>query len=126
MLSADKLPPGFPLITQSPTTKVVEIGHNAVLVCSATGSPQPRISWVRNMLPVDTDNNPRYTILDSNMPGKIQHTHKLLYVHTPNIYTHSSSTTIHLFTLQFKFHLCFLYNCINVHTLLNYNFYSML
>ncbi|XP_076161482.1 tyrosine-protein phosphatase Lar isoform X5 [Ptiloglossa arizonensis] len=61
---ADKLPIGFPLISQMPLTKVVEMGHNAVLLCTAVGSPPPIISWVRNMMPIDTT-NPRYTVLES-------------------------------------------------------------
>ncbi|XP_029170274.1 tyrosine-protein phosphatase Lar isoform X9 [Nylanderia fulva] len=61
---AENLPMGFPMITQAPTTKVVEMGHNAVLLCAAVGSPTPIISWVRDMLPIDTS-NPRYTVLDS-------------------------------------------------------------
>ncbi|XP_049808964.1 tyrosine-protein phosphatase Lar [Schistocerca nitens] len=69
---ADKLPEGFPQITQSPSTKVVEIGHNAVLLCSATGAPPPRIYWVRDMLPVDTAANPRYSVLNTSMPGALQ------------------------------------------------------
>nr|XP_031837142.1 tyrosine-protein phosphatase Lar isoform X6 [Nomia melanderi] len=60
----DKLPNGFPLISQAPITKVVETGHNAVLLCTAFGSPTPIISWVRDMLPIDTA-NPRYTVLDT-------------------------------------------------------------
>ncbi|XP_011061760.1 PREDICTED: tyrosine-protein phosphatase Lar isoform X8 [Acromyrmex echinatior] len=60
----ENLPMGFPMITQAPTTKVVEMGHNAVLLCTAVGSPTPIISWVRDMLPIDTS-NPRYTVLDS-------------------------------------------------------------
>lgn len=60
----DNLPSGFPMITQAPTTKVVEIGHNAVLSCAAVGSPRPIISWVRDMMPIDTS-NARYTVLDS-------------------------------------------------------------
>nr|XP_012139449.1 PREDICTED: tyrosine-protein phosphatase Lar isoform X7 [Megachile rotundata] len=61
---AEKLPSGFPLISQAPTTKVVEMGHNAVLICTAVGSPPPIISWVRDMLPIDTT-NARYTVLDT-------------------------------------------------------------
>ncbi|XP_025161581.1 tyrosine-protein phosphatase Lar isoform X9 [Harpegnathos saltator] len=60
----EHLPTGFPMITQAPTTKVVEMGHNAVLLCTAIGSPPPIIFWVRDMLPIDTS-NPRYTVLDS-------------------------------------------------------------
>lgn len=40
------------------------MGHNAVLLCTAVGSPPPIISWVRDMLPIDTT-NPRYTVLDT-------------------------------------------------------------
>ncbi|XP_063915397.1 tyrosine-protein phosphatase Lar isoform X6 [Zophobas morio] len=72
VFEVDKLPPGFPQITQSPmTNKVVEIGHNAVLTCSATGIPTPKITWLKNMLPINTSNNPRYTIRD-DMPGALQ------------------------------------------------------
>ena len=52
------------MITQAPTTKVVEKGHNAVLSCSAVGSPAPIISWMKDMLPIDAS-NPRYTVLPS-------------------------------------------------------------
>lgn len=69
-VSAEKLPDGFPQITQSPSTKVVEIGHTAVLYCAAAGNPSPKISWVRDSLPVDTAGNPRYSILDKPKPGK--------------------------------------------------------
>ncbi|KAL2732897.1 tyrosine-protein phosphatase Lar isoform X1, partial [Vespula maculifrons] len=64
MIAAENLPAGFPMITQAPAAKVVEMGHNAVLLCGAIGSPTPIISWVRNMLPMDTS-NPRFTVLDS-------------------------------------------------------------
>ncbi|XP_065160082.1 tyrosine-protein phosphatase Lar isoform X3 [Atheta coriaria] len=63
VFEADKLPPGFPQITQPPQqNKVVEVGHSAMLNCQATGNPPPKIYWVRNMLPIDPANNPRYTI----------------------------------------------------------------
>ncbi|XP_044590201.1 tyrosine-protein phosphatase Lar isoform X7 [Cotesia glomerata] len=60
----DNVPVGFPVITQSPTTKVVEMGHNAVLSCTAIGSPPPIISWIRDMVPINTSNH-RYSVLDS-------------------------------------------------------------
>ncbi|KAG8039216.1 hypothetical protein G9C98_003523 [Cotesia typhae] len=69
LLSADNVPVGFPVITQSPTTKVVEMGHNAVLSCTAIGSPPPIISWIRDMVPINTSNH-RYSVLDS--VGKLQ------------------------------------------------------
>ncbi|XP_054009025.1 tyrosine-protein phosphatase Lar isoform X4 [Hylaeus anthracinus] len=40
------------------------MGHNAVLLCMAIGSPPPIISWVRDTLPIDTS-NPHYTVLES-------------------------------------------------------------
>ncbi|KAI4499442.1 hypothetical protein M0802_005338 [Mischocyttarus mexicanus] len=73
-LATENLPAGFPMITQAPATKVVEMGHNAVLLCGAVGSPAPIISWVRNMLPMDTS-NPRFTVLDDEpgtAPRKVQ------------------------------------------------------
>ncbi|XP_043282785.1 tyrosine-protein phosphatase Lar isoform X3 [Venturia canescens] len=60
----EDLPRGFPMITQSPTTKVVEKGHKALLQCAAIGSPPPIISWIRDMVPINTS-NPRYTVLES-------------------------------------------------------------
>ncbi|XP_014612652.1 PREDICTED: tyrosine-protein phosphatase Lar isoform X14 [Polistes canadensis] len=70
---AENLPPGFPMITQAPAAKVVEMGHMAVLLCGAVGSPAPIISWVRNMLPMDTS-NPRFTVLET---GTLQITNSI-------------------------------------------------
>ncbi|XP_052128829.1 tyrosine-protein phosphatase Lar isoform X4 [Frankliniella occidentalis] len=72
VIETDKLPPGFPVITASQTTKVVEIGHNAVLHCTVSGNPPPRITWIRDMVPIDLPANPRYTVLDSRLPGALQ------------------------------------------------------
>ena len=67
-VSAEKVPVGFPQITQVPTTKVVEVGHTAVLLCAAVGKPQPVLRWLKNMLPVQIGKNPRYTMLESGKP----------------------------------------------------------
>ncbi|XP_038108964.1 tyrosine-protein phosphatase Lar isoform X4 [Culex quinquefasciatus] len=64
----DKTPSGFPVITQSPTTRVIEIGHTAVMQCKATGSPQPKIYWIKDMKRVDMTNS-RYSI---NAEGSLQ------------------------------------------------------
>lgn len=60
---ADKTPAGFPTIVQGPVTRVIEIGHTAVLQCKATGNPSPKIHWYRDMKRVDMI-NPRYALLD--------------------------------------------------------------
>lgn len=60
-ISADKTPVGFPVITQSPSTRVIEIGHSAIMQCRATGTPAVKIYWVKDMKRVDMS-NPRYTL----------------------------------------------------------------
>nr|XP_022917798.1 tyrosine-protein phosphatase Lar isoform X3 [Onthophagus taurus] len=68
----EKLPNGFPTISVHPlTSKVVEVGHNAILSCTVTGNTPLRITWLRNMLPIDTRNNPRYYIREDS-PGSLQ------------------------------------------------------
>ncbi|XP_060521097.1 tyrosine-protein phosphatase Lar isoform X3 [Cylas formicarius] len=68
VFEVDKLPPGFPQITESPqNNKVVEIGHNTMLNCAATGNPGPKITWLKNMLPINISNNPRYSIRDGSL-----------------------------------------------------------
>ncbi|XP_059488383.1 tyrosine-protein phosphatase Lar-like [Neocloeon triangulifer] len=64
VLENEKLPGGFPKIGQVPTTKVVELGHATVLACDVTGSPTPLVTWLREMMPLNTS-NPRYNILES-------------------------------------------------------------
>ncbi|XP_050307967.1 tyrosine-protein phosphatase Lar isoform X3 [Anthonomus grandis grandis] len=72
VFEADRLPPGFPQITESPqNNKVVEIGHNTMLNCAATGNPPPKITWLKNMLPLNISNNPRYSIREDK-PGALQ------------------------------------------------------
>ncbi|KAF0772995.1 tyrosine-protein phosphatase Lar [Aphis craccivora] len=69
MLTQKDLPAGFPVITEGPGThKSIEVGHNAVLQCTATGNPQPSIYWLRDSMRLDLDTNPRYSILDKGFP----------------------------------------------------------
>ena len=56
------VPYGFPRIVESPTLKAVEKGRNTVMVCSATGDPEPSITWLKDFIPVDTS-DPRLQIL---------------------------------------------------------------
>ncbi|XP_078579507.1 apolipoprotein(a)-like isoform X2 [Branchiostoma floridae x Branchiostoma japonicum] len=53
VIAEDNLPDGFPTITQHPQLKVVEKGRPSVLVCSARGDPDPDITWLKDMVPVD-------------------------------------------------------------------------
>lgn len=65
-----ELPPGFPVITEGPGShKSIEVGHNAVLQCTASGNPVPTIYWLRENMRLDLDTNPRYSILDKGFPG---------------------------------------------------------
>jgi len=60
----DRLPPGFPVITRDPQLKVVEKGRMATLLCSASGNPDPEITWFKDMSPVDMT-DPRIRLIDS-------------------------------------------------------------
>ncbi|XP_059098877.1 tyrosine-protein phosphatase Lar-like isoform X3 [Tigriopus californicus] len=65
------LPPGFPRIIQSPAMKVEEKGRNALLVCQATGNPQPNIYWVKDGMRLNP--NPRYIITEQGkLRGSLQ------------------------------------------------------
>ncbi|XP_077297678.1 tyrosine-protein phosphatase Lar isoform X3 [Arctopsyche grandis] len=72
VFESEKVPNGFPSITVPTSTQVVEIGHAVVLLCGASGNPTPRIRWLRDAMPLDIRSNPRYTLLEGNMPGALQ------------------------------------------------------
>lgn len=63
LFSADKTPPGFPVITHAPQTRVIEVGQMAMLPCSATGTPTPTIHWMLNQVRLDM-RNPRFRVTD--------------------------------------------------------------
>ena len=64
------LPSGFPRITSWPAQiPVVEKGRTHLLVCDASGIPEPSISWIRDMVPVSLT-NPRYQRLQSDSKSK--------------------------------------------------------
>lgn len=50
------------LIQVQPSSKVIEIGHTAVLQCRATGNPTPKVYWLKDMKKVEMTS--RYTLLD--------------------------------------------------------------
>ncbi|KAI8121523.1 Tyrosine-protein phosphatase Lar [Lucilia cuprina] len=62
----DKTPPGFPVITQGPSTRVIEVGHTATMQCKAIGNPTPNIYWIKNQTRVDMS-NPRYSIKEGGL-----------------------------------------------------------
>ncbi|XP_072042754.1 receptor-type tyrosine-protein phosphatase S-like [Amphiura filiformis] len=54
---SSSIPRSFPEITVSPRLTVVEKHRQAVMSCAATGTPDPEILWLVNMLPVDTSSD---------------------------------------------------------------------
>ena len=56
------VPSGYPEITENPTLKSIEKDKNIILSCSATGIPEPTISWLKDFIPIDTSDL-RYKIL---------------------------------------------------------------
>uniref|UniRef100_A0A182VPG7 protein-tyrosine-phosphatase n=1 Tax=Anopheles merus TaxID=30066 RepID=A0A182VPG7_ANOME len=67
----DKTPAGFPVIKQFPTIRVIETGHTAVMQCKATGSPPPKIYWLKDMKRVDMT-NPRYSINSEDVAAELK------------------------------------------------------
>ncbi|XP_066503468.1 receptor-type tyrosine-protein phosphatase S isoform X4 [Hoplias malabaricus] len=49
----DQLPGGFPNIDMGPQLKVVERTRTANMLCAASGTPDPEITWFKDFLPID-------------------------------------------------------------------------
>uniref|UniRef100_A0AAY5EY33 protein-tyrosine-phosphatase n=1 Tax=Electrophorus electricus TaxID=8005 RepID=A0AAY5EY33_ELEEL len=54
VLREDQLPPGFPTIDMGPQLKVVERSRTATMLCAASGTPDPEITWFKDFLPIST------------------------------------------------------------------------
>uniref|UniRef100_A0AAR2L369 protein-tyrosine-phosphatase n=1 Tax=Pygocentrus nattereri TaxID=42514 RepID=A0AAR2L369_PYGNA len=54
VLREDQLPTGFPSIDMGPQLKVVERSRTATMLCAASGTPDPEITWFKDFLPIDT------------------------------------------------------------------------
>jgi len=57
-------PEGFPAIVEHPDLRSYEVGSTAELPCSAIGDPNPSISWLKDLIPLDTL-DPRIDILSN-------------------------------------------------------------
>ncbi|XP_053700331.1 receptor-type tyrosine-protein phosphatase S isoform X10 [Synchiropus splendidus] len=53
IIREDLLPTGFPIIDMGPQLKVVERTRTATMLCAASGTPDPEITWFKDFLPID-------------------------------------------------------------------------
>ncbi|XP_037288129.2 tyrosine-protein phosphatase Lar isoform X1 [Rhipicephalus microplus] len=58
------IPQGFPRFEVVPKPQGVELNRSVVLPCEAQGEPEPTISWLRNVIPINMT-NPRYSLAAS-------------------------------------------------------------
>ena len=61
------VPAGYPVITDTPQLKAIEKDRNTLLSCGAMGTPEPSITWLKDMIPIDFS-DPRLKLLPT---GKI-------------------------------------------------------
>ncbi|XP_051561169.1 receptor-type tyrosine-protein phosphatase S-like [Myxocyprinus asiaticus] len=69
VLREDQLPTGFPSIDMGPQLKVVERSLTATMLCAASGTPDPEITWFKDFLPIDTHTHGRIKQLRSESFG---------------------------------------------------------
>ncbi|KAK1792090.1 hypothetical protein P4O66_001868 [Electrophorus voltai] len=72
VLREDQLPPGFPTIDMGPQLKVVERSRTATMLCAASGTPDPEITWFKDFLPISTHAHGRIKQLRSESFGALQ------------------------------------------------------
>ncbi|XP_037388496.1 protein tyrosine phosphatase receptor type Db isoform X13 [Pygocentrus nattereri] len=72
VLREDQLPTGFPSIDMGPQLKVVERSRTATMLCAASGTPDPEITWFKDFLPIDTHAHGRIKQLRSESFGALQ------------------------------------------------------
>ncbi len=60
VFSEEDVPKGFPRFTLQPHMQGVERGRNALIPCKAEGDPEPHITWLKDMVPIDMTNT-RYS-----------------------------------------------------------------
>ncbi|XP_071953982.1 receptor-type tyrosine-protein phosphatase delta-like isoform X3 [Antedon mediterranea] len=66
------LPSGFPEITVSPELRVIELGRQATMDCSAIGNPSPEIFWLKDDAPLNIM-DPRISITNNTgFTGQMQ------------------------------------------------------
>lgn len=72
VLREDQLPTGFPSIDMGPQLKVVERSRTATMLCAASGTPDPEITWFKDFLPIETLTHGRIKQLRSESFGALQ------------------------------------------------------
>lgn len=63
------------MITQSPQTRVIEIGHTAVMQCRSTGNPTPKIYWLKDGKRLEMSIQ-RYTLIDGKFLDHLKQKNK--------------------------------------------------
>lgn len=61
MITDEEVPKGFPTFSLQPNMQGVEKGRNALIPCRVTGDPEPTITWLKDMMPIDMS-KPRYSM----------------------------------------------------------------
>ena len=79
---SDQAEPAHQVLT---TLQVVEKARHAVLVCEASGSPKPTITWIKDTMPIDLKANPRLSLMkQGKLRGKAAVTiRKILHQDSP-------------------------------------------
>ena len=61
------VPIGYPRVIEQPSLKAVEKDRHTMIACSATGEPEPSVTWLKDFIPVDIT-DPRLRLLPTGQP----------------------------------------------------------
>ena len=62
----EDVPKGFPTFSLQPNMQGVEKGRTALIPCRVTGDPEPNITWLKDMMPIDMS-KPRYSMYQGGL-----------------------------------------------------------
>ena len=65
-MAEEEIPNGFPKFDMQPNMQGVEKGRNALIPCKVNGEPEPIVTWLKDMVPIDMT-KPRYSIYQGSM-----------------------------------------------------------